>query len=126
MKSATSKPDGLREEVMLRKLEFYIALMGLRGEQRSAFNDLTALESFEARAHDLAKKWRENLRPRCGDNLLCRQHLAARELLGILSRGFDQPKWCALGAALSLALTDRAQEIVESLDRRQAGELREN
>ena len=108
------------------KLQFYAALMGLKGQSRSAFLDLTALGSFDARAEYLAKQWRQVLRPQCGDNLLCRQHLAARELLEALNRGLDQPDCYALAAALSLALTDRAQEIVETLDREELGKTYAN
>ena len=100
------------------KLEFYVAVMGLRGERRSAFRTLTALKSFDRHARVLAGTWRQKLRPKCGDNLLCRQHLAARELLDALRQGLDKPDGYALATALALALTDRAQEIVEELDRK--------
>jgi hypothetical protein len=79
-----------------------------------------------ARAEYLANQWRQVLRPQCGDNLMCRQHLAARELLEALNRGLDQPDCYALAAALSLALTDRAQEIVETLDREELGKTYAN
>jgi len=101
------------------KLEYYVAIMGLRGERRSAFRTLTELESFNHHARVLADKWRQELRPKCGDNLLCRQHLAARELLDALRRGLGKPDGYALATALALALTDRAQEIVEELDRKE-------
>lgn len=104
------------------KLEFYAAMMGLRGSQRAAFRGLTEVGTFDAHARDLADKWRQELRPKCGDNLLCRQHLAARELLGALRQGLDKPKGYALSVALALALTDRAHEIVEQLDRKEAGD----
>ena len=104
-----------------RKLQFYAVLLGLKGVSRSTFRDLTALGSFDERAKYLADQWRQVLRPQCGDNLLCRQHLAARELLEALNRGLDQPGGYALAAAVSLALTDRAQEIVETLDREELG-----
>ena len=126
MRLPTGHESSLRNELMSRKLEFYIALMGLQGELRTAFESLTELDSFDARARELAVQWRQELRPRCGDNLLCRQHLTARELLHAISRGLDKPGCYALAAALSLALTDRAQEIVESLDREEMVEARDN
>ena len=108
------------------KLEFYVAVMGLRGERRSAFRTLTALKSFDRHARVLAGTWRQKLRPKCGDNLLCRQHLAARELLDALRQGLDKPDGYALATALALALTDRAQEIVEELDRKERNDQRKN
>jgi len=101
------------------KLEYYVAIMGLRGSRRSTFRTLTALKAFDKHARRLADKWRQELRPKCGDNLLCRQHLAARELLDALRRGLNKPDGYALATALALALTDRAQEIVEELDRKE-------
>jgi hypothetical protein len=109
-----------------RKLDFCATIMGLRGRQRSVFRRLTTIPSFEETAANLAPVWRTQLRPRCGDEVLCRHHMAVCTLLPLLKNAPEGRGRYQLAAALALAMADRVQDIVADLDRRERSDSGRN
>jgi len=120
------KPPRDGDTARKRKLDFCAAIMGLRGRQRSVFRRLTTIPSFEATAANLAPVWRTQIRPRCGDEVLCRHHMVVCTLLPLLKDKPDTRGRYQLTAALALAMADRVQDIVADLDRQERSDSGRN
>ena len=118
MKRFATTADDAGKEGKLQKFRFYVCLMALGGPLMEAFDAMTQRPSFEHSAHELAKRWRNDIRPECEDPLVCRQRIAACTLCELLKRGeLNKPGLYQLAVAIALAMADRTEEIVLELDR---------
>lgn len=99
--------------------DYYALIFALRGPIRIAYLKLTSVAEFEETAAYYADLWRGHLRKTGQDSVLCRRRIMAHALCQLVQKGMGQAPRYTLALALALAMTDRAQQLVESEDKRQ-------
>jgi hypothetical protein len=118
MRTKRSARTQQEEQTMKREINFYALTFGLRGTLRAACMDFTRCDEFEQTARSYARFWRETLRPQLRDSVECRRNLFLHLLREFLGHGLDSMDKYRLALALSLAMTDRTQQLVDRWDGR--------
>ncbi|MCX6971026.1 MAG: hypothetical protein NTV93_12875 [Verrucomicrobia bacterium] len=98
-------------------VNFYAAFFSLSKDERRQFHVLTEEDGqFEAAVAASTQFWRDQLRPRYQDHLLCRQmflaHAVIRTAQCTVNRSFGRQ----VILALTLALADKVEARVRELD----------
>lgn len=96
---------------------YYIVTFGLRGALKIALAEFAACGDFEQAAQRYARVWRRQLRPQLPDSVACRRNLFLHLVRGFLDRGLDTKDKFPLALAVSLAITDRTQQLIDERDR---------
>lgn len=118
MRTNRSTRSQQRDQTIKSEINFYALTFGLRGALRAACMDFTRCDEFEQTARRYARFWRETLRPQLRDSVECRRNLFLHLLKEFLGYGLDSMDEYRLALALSLAMTDRTQQLVDRCDRR--------
>jgi hypothetical protein len=101
--------------------DYYAVTFGLRGVLKIACTEFTASGEFEQTARRYARVWLEQLGPQLPDSVACRRNLFIHLVRGFLDRGLDTADKFLLVLAVSLAMTDRVQQLVDRHERRLHG-----
>ena len=102
-------------------MNFYCALFELDDEEQQKFENLTQpTQEFRELLEGSADKWREILRPKLRNQLLCKQHLIAESVAWALRQGIHVGCRSRLAAAFSLCLADYTEILVGKLDQEDA------
>jgi len=98
-------------------MNFYCALFELDDEEQRQFDILTQpTQDFRELLEGSADKWREILRPKLRNQLLCKQHLIAESVAWALRQGIHVRGRSRLAAAFSLCVADYTENLVVKLD----------
>ncbi len=102
-------------------MNFYSALFELDEEEQHMFDILTEpTQDFRELLEGSAAKWREILRPKYRDRVLCKQNLIAESIAWALRQGIHVRGRSRLAAAFSLCVADYTDVLVQKLDEEEA------
>lgn len=102
------------------RVNFYAAFFSLSPEERRQFQVLTEEdELFEDLVASSVQLWRDQLRPRYRDELLCRQMFMAHGVIMTAKVTITHSFGHRVLLALTLALTDKVEARVRELDQKE-------